>query len=338
MLDLTNERMQMVRAQIAARGVCNPAVLEAMRGVPREAFLPAELSEFAYQDTPLPIAGGQTISQPYIVALMIESVEPKAGDRALEIGTGSGYAAAVLSRVVSEVYTVERHEQLAKLASERLSDLGYKNVKVLHADGTLGWAEHAPYDVILVTAGGPQVPKPLLEQLAIGGRLIIPVGETARLQRLVRVTRTGREQFDDEDLGEVRFVPLIGAEGWDPGVAKPARPSMGRSRPATICQVDPGGRNANRRHRQCRHRCSHRANRRRACRPAWRGDPWNFGVLSDACAHYEGTDSTTRFQLRCGRSGLARCGANQPVRAPCSGTAGTMEGVRSISNLDVAKP
>jgi protein-L-isoaspartate(D-aspartate) O-methyltransferase len=158
MLDLTNQRMQMVRAQIAARGVCNPALLEAMRGVQREAFLPSELSEFAYEDTPLPIAGGQTISQPYIVALMIESVEPKAGDRALEIGTGSGYAAAVLSRVVSDVYTVERHKQLAKLASERLSDLGYKNVKVLHADGTLGWAEHAPYDVILVTAGGPKYP------------------------------------------------------------------------------------------------------------------------------------------------------------------------------------
>src|SRR5271166_1501017 len=237
MLDLTKERLRMVKDQIAARGVRNPAVLEAMRNVPREAFLPDELSEFAYQDTPLPIEAGQTISQPYIVALMIESVEPRASDRALEIGTGSGYAAAVLSKVVSEVYTVERHEQLAKLAKRRLDGLGYSNVKVLHGDGTLGWHEHAPYDVIIVTAGGPQVPKPLLQQLAIGGRLIIPVGETSRLQRLVRVTRTSQDQFDDEDLGEVQFVPLIGAEGWDAGVAKGARPATQRSRPGTIAKL-----------------------------------------------------------------------------------------------------
>src|SRR5208282_923107 len=189
MLDLTSQRLRMVRDQIAARGVRNPAVLEAMRRVPRDAFLPDELAEFAYQDSPLPIEAGQTISQPYIVALMIESVEPQAGDRALEIGTGSGYAAAVLAEVVGEVYTVERHEELAKLAKRRLSDLGYTKIKVLHGDGTLGWPEHAPYDVIVVTAGGPQVPKPLLEQLAVGGRLIIPVGESSRLQRLVRVTR-----------------------------------------------------------------------------------------------------------------------------------------------------
>ena len=175
MLDLTDERLRMVRDQIAGRGIRNAAVLEAMRRVPRDAFLPDELAEFAYRDTPLPIDADQTISQPYIVALMIESVEPHAGDRALEIGTGSGYAAAVLSKVAGEVYTIERHEQLAKLAAERLDSLGYSNVKVLHGDGTLGWLEHAPYDVIIVTAGGPQVPKPLLQQLAIGGRLIIPV-------------------------------------------------------------------------------------------------------------------------------------------------------------------
>ncbi len=237
MLDLTNERIRMVRDQIAARGVRNPAVLEAMGRVPREAFLPDQFAEFAYQDTPLPIEASQTISQPYIVALMIESVEPHPGDRALEIGTGSGYAAAVLSEVVDEVYTVERHEQLAKLASRRLADLGYAKIKVLHGDGTLGWAEHAPYDVIIVTAGGPQVPKPLLEQLAIGGRLIIPVGDTSRLQRLVRVTRRSQDQFDDEDLGQVQFVPLIGAEGWDSGVVKRERPSIQRSRPGTIAKL-----------------------------------------------------------------------------------------------------
>ncbi|MGD0290443.1 MAG: protein-L-isoaspartate(D-aspartate) O-methyltransferase [Candidatus Binataceae bacterium] len=237
MLDLTSQRLRMVRDQIAARGVRNPAVLDAMRRVPREAFLPDELGEFAYQDTPLPIEGGQTISQPYIVALMIGSVEPRTGDRALEIGTGSGYAAAVLSEVVGEVYTIERHEQLAKLAIRRFADLGYTKIKVLHGDGTLGWAEHAPYDVILVTAGGPQVPKPLLEQLAIGGRLIIPVGDTSRLQRLVRVTRTSQDRFDDEDLGEVQFVPLIGAEGWDPDVASRERPSTQRSRPEIIAKL-----------------------------------------------------------------------------------------------------
>ena len=208
-----------------------------MRRVPREAFLPEELGEFAYQDTPLPIEGGQTISQPYIVALMIESVQPSPGDRALEIGTGSGYAAAVLSEVVKAVYTVERHEQLAKLATERFAALGYDNIKVLHGDGTLGWSEHAPYNVIIVTAGGPQVPKPLLEQLAIGGRLTIPVGETLRLQRLVRVTRKTKDQFDDEDLGGVQFVPLIGAEGWDATAAKPARPSTQVSRPPTIAKL-----------------------------------------------------------------------------------------------------
>jgi len=227
----------MVHDQIAARGVRNPAVLDAMRRVPRESFLPEELAEFAYQDTPLPIKAGQTISQPYIVALMIESVEPRATDRALEIGTGSGYAAAVLSEVVDEVYTIERHEQLAKLAARFLDSQGYSNVKVLHGDGTLGWSEHAPYDVIIVTAGGPQVPKPLLAQLAIGGRLIIPVGDTSRLQRLVRVTRKSQDEFEDEDLGEVQFVPLIGAEGWDAGVARPGRASTERSRPGTVAKL-----------------------------------------------------------------------------------------------------
>jgi protein-L-isoaspartate(D-aspartate) O-methyltransferase len=237
MIDFTKERLRMVRDQIAARGVRNTAVLDAMRHVPREAFLPDEMAEFAYEDTPLPIQAGQTISQPYIVALMIESVEPRAGDRALEIGTGSGYAAAVLSEVVGEVYTIERHEQLAKLATSRLAKLGYSKTTVLHGDGTLGWPEHGPYDVIIVTAGGPQVPKPLLAQLAIGGRLIIPVGETSRLQRLVRVTRKSEDEFDDEDLGEVQFVPLIGAEGWEAGAVSRPRPSTQRSRPATIAKL-----------------------------------------------------------------------------------------------------
>jgi len=231
--NLIKARLQMVRDQIAGRGIGNSALLEAMSKVQREFFVPPHLAEFAYLDTPLPIESGQTISQPYIVALMIEVVAPRPSDRALEIGTGSGYGAAVLSQLVAEVYTVERDERLFELATRRLADLGYTNVKVLHGDGTLGWPEHAPYDVIVVTAGGPQIPKPLLEQLAIGGRLVIPIGEVPRLQSLIRVTCVGKDQYDEEDLGPVQFVPLIGAQGWEPGVALPERPSP----PETIAKL-----------------------------------------------------------------------------------------------------
>ena len=202
-------RENMVRYQIAARGVSDDRVLDAMRAVPREAFMPEELAEFAYEDTPLPIEEGQTISQPYIVALMIAAIQPGAQGRVLEIGTGSGYAAAVLSRVVGQVYTVERHEALVDLARRRLRTLGYGNVEVLHGDGSLGWPEHAPYDGIIVTAGGPHVPRQLREQLAVGGRLVIPIGPDPRLQHLVRVTRVTHERFDEERLGAVRFVPLV---------------------------------------------------------------------------------------------------------------------------------
>jgi len=218
----------MVARQIEARGVRDPAVLDAMRSVPREAFLPAELAEFAYEDTPLPIAAGQTISQPYIVALMAAAMEPRPGDRVLEIGTGSGYAAAVLSRAVAEVYTVERHEELAHLAETRMRALGYGNVHVLHGDGTLGWAEHAPYDGIVVAAGGPEAPPALLEQLADGGRLVIPIGDTPREQELVVIRRVG-DGFRRESLGGVRFVPLIGVAGWpEPGpVPRPGHAGAG---------------------------------------------------------------------------------------------------------------
>ena len=172
------------------------------------------IRESAYDDGPLPIGEGQTISQPYVVALMTEVVRPTPGTRALEIGTGSGYAAAVLATIVSEVYTVERIDRLAHAARRRLASLGYRNVHVRHGDGSLGWPEHAPYDAIIVTAGGPRVPPALLEQLAIGGRLIMPVGSAHRFQHLVRVTRTGRDNYDYEDLEEVAFVPLIGKQGW----------------------------------------------------------------------------------------------------------------------------
>ncbi len=237
MNDLDKQRLRMVERQIAARGVRNPAVLDAMRTVPREAFVSDNLAEFAYEDTPLPIPEGQTISQPYIVALMIESANPRPTDRALEIGTGSGYAAAVVSQLVAEVYTIERHEQLAQLAKRRFAELGYSNINVLHGDGTLGWPEHAPYDLILVTAGGPQVPQPLLEQLAVGGRLIIPVGSEPRLQNLVRVTRVSEDRFDEEDLGDVQFVPLIGAEGWNAEVVARSRASTQASRPETVAKL-----------------------------------------------------------------------------------------------------
>jgi protein-L-isoaspartate(D-aspartate) O-methyltransferase len=200
--------------QIEARGIKDSAVLQAMRSVPREHFVHEIQAPYAYDDGPLPIGEGQTISQPYIVAVMTEAIRPRSGDRVLEIGTGSGYAAAVLSLIVAEVYTIERVSSLAESARRRLRDLGYTNVHVRHGDGSVGWPEHAPYDGIIVTAGGPDVPPSLLRQLAIGGRLVMPVGPHPRWQRLVRVVRTSRETYERESLEEVAFVPLIGAEGW----------------------------------------------------------------------------------------------------------------------------
>ncbi|HEY2388908.1 MAG TPA: protein-L-isoaspartate(D-aspartate) O-methyltransferase [Candidatus Binatia bacterium] len=208
------DRERMIERHLVARGIRDRAVLDAMRAVPREAFVAGELAEFAYEDAPLPIEAGQTISQPYIVAEMTVALGLGSEVRVLDVGTGSGYAAAVLSRIAREVYTIERHEELAEAATRRLRSLGYENVHVRHGDGTLGWPEHAPYDGIIVAAGGPDVPKPLLEQLAVGGRLVVPVGPTPREQVLVRVTRTGEETYERETLGAVRFVPLIGAEGW----------------------------------------------------------------------------------------------------------------------------
>jgi len=207
-------REEMVERSIAARGVRDELVLDAMRKVPRELFLPNNLREFAYEDSPLPIAGEQTISQPYIVAFMAEALMLKGGEKVLEVGAGSGYAAAVLSEIAANVYTVERLGPLADKAAATLADLGYHNVHVLHGDGTRGWAENAPYDAIVVAAGGPQVPESLKEQLKTGGRLVIPVGADQRAQELVRVTRISTSEFRSEDIADVRFVPLIGEEGW----------------------------------------------------------------------------------------------------------------------------
>ena len=207
-------REDMVERNIVARGVRDELVLDAMRKVSRELFLPKNLREFAYEDSPLPIAGEQTISQPYIVAFMAEALMLKGGEKVLEIGAGSGYAAAVLSEIAGNVYTVERLGQLADKAAATLANLGYDNIHVLHGDGTRGWPEHAPYDAIVVAAGGPQVPESLKEQLKIGGRLVIPVGEDQRTQELVRVTRVSTNEYRSEDIADVRFVPLIGEEGW----------------------------------------------------------------------------------------------------------------------------
>jgi protein-L-isoaspartate(D-aspartate) O-methyltransferase len=217
MRDFATQRRRMVREQLARRGIRDPSVLHAMGEVPREAFVPDDMQVAAYDDSPLPIGEGQTISQPYIVAHMAEALELGPEDRVLEIGTGSGYGAAILSRMAAQVYTVERRPALARAAQGRFQELGYDNIHVRHGDGTLGWAEHAPYDAIVVTAGGPEVPEPLLAQLAVGGRLVIPVGSTHYSQTLIRVRRLAEDKYQREGLGQVRFVPLVGEAGWDGG-------------------------------------------------------------------------------------------------------------------------
>jgi protein-L-isoaspartate(D-aspartate) O-methyltransferase len=207
------DREIMVQRHLLARGIRDPLVLAAMGKVPREAFVPQELAEFAYEDSALPIEAGQTISQPYIVARMIELLELEPTDKVLEVGAGSGYAAAVLSRIADKVYAIERHAELAKLAKERLERLGYDNVEIIWADGTLGLPKQAPFNAILVSAGGPRIPDTLKQQLSVGGRLVIPVGRDLH-QRLYLVRRIDEDNFEEEDHGSVAFVPLIGAEGW----------------------------------------------------------------------------------------------------------------------------
>ena len=209
-------RQQLVERQLVQRGIMDRLVLEAFRRVPREQFLPPALGEFAYRDTALPIAEGQTISQPYIVAVMAEALALTGAERVLEVGAGSGYAAAILSRIAGEVFTIERHESLAEAARGRLARLGYSNVHVIQGDGTQGLTEHAPYSAIVVAAGAREVPCALLEQLAPGGRLVIPVGPDESRQVLTRIVREG-DGFREEALQPVRFVPLIGEQGWRGG-------------------------------------------------------------------------------------------------------------------------
>ncbi len=225
-LNHTQSRRTMVQRHIADRGVRDPLVLKAIGVVAREAFLPESLHEFAYDDAPLPIDQGQTISQPYIVALMTEALQLKGGEKVLEIGTGSGYAAAVLARIAKNVFTIERYGELANKAAHLLSAQGYANVQVLHGDGTSGWPEHAPFDAIVVAAGGPSVPESLKTQLRVGGRLVIPIGADRRLQELLRITRLSEHEYQTEELADVRFVPLVGKEGWAPDKRDTATPKV----------------------------------------------------------------------------------------------------------------
>lgn len=201
------ERHDMVRAQIEARGIKDPRVLAAMRAVPRHLFVPKAQKASAYEDRPLPIGQRQTISQPYIVALMTELAEVKPGDKVLEVGTGSGYQAAVLAEMGTKVFSIEIVEALAKSAKSTLKKTGYGSVRVRHGDGYAGWPEHAPFDAILVTAAPPKIPEPLKQQLKVGGHLVIPVGKY--FQSLVRVTRT-KSGFERESVIPVRFVPMTG--------------------------------------------------------------------------------------------------------------------------------
>lgn len=217
MPDFLTLREQMVRRQIATRGISNPLVLDAFREVPREVFVDEDRRSSAYDDHPLPIGAGQTISQPYIVAFMIESAEIAPGDTVLEVGAGSGYAAAVISRIAGSVTAIERHCDLAEAARVRLHRLAYDNVRIVEGDGTLARLEEAPFDAILASASGSHIPDVLVEQLAPGGRLVMPLGEPNGVQELVKLTKRFDGTTVEERLAEVRFVPLIGGAGWREG-------------------------------------------------------------------------------------------------------------------------
>jgi protein-L-isoaspartate(D-aspartate) O-methyltransferase len=211
--DLSKARERMVEEQIVARGVKDPHVIAAMRKVPRHLFVEEALQNQAYSDHPLPIGEKQTISQPYMVALMTEALQLGSRDRVLEIGAGSGYQTAILAEIALKVFSIERIRSLAIRTRQLLYELGYLNVDIKFSDGTLGWEDESPFNAIIVTAGAPRIPPPLLDQLALGGRLVIPVGDPAD-QDLVRVTRTD-EKMKEENLGGCRFVKLIGQHGWD---------------------------------------------------------------------------------------------------------------------------
>ena len=215
MTDFAREREAMVERQLKRRGIREQEILDAFLAVPREAFVADEYAHLAYGDHPLPIEASQTISQPYIVALMIEAGEIAAGANVLEVGAGSGYAAALLGRIAGKVIAIERQHELVEIAGGRLRRLGCDNVEIVEGDGTRGCAEHAPFDAILAAASGSHVPQALIAQLAPGGRLVMPVGDPAGVQELIKVTKQDNGILKHENLGGVRFVPLIGEEGWD---------------------------------------------------------------------------------------------------------------------------
>lgn len=214
MTDFTAQREAMVERQLKCRGIHDQRILDAFLTVPREAFVSSDLATLAYGDHPLPIAAGQTISQPFIVAEMIQEAGVEPGDTVLEVGAGFGYAAAVISRIATRVVAVERLPELVAIARERIGSLGYSNVEIVEGDGSLGWVEQAPFDAILAAASGSHIPTPLIEQLAPGGRLVMPVGGPGHAQELVKATKLKDGSLSRKSLGGVRFVPLIGAEGW----------------------------------------------------------------------------------------------------------------------------
>ncbi|RCW57444.1 MULTISPECIES: protein-L-isoaspartate(D-aspartate) O-methyltransferase [Halanaerobium] len=212
--DFEKLRQKMVKEQLIKRGIEDEAVLKAFRKVAREKFMLEKNREYAYQDGAQSIDAGQTISQPYIVALMLQSLGLNEGARVLEVGTGSGYAAALLAEIAKKVYTIERIEELALKASKVLEKLNYHNVEVKVGDGSLGWEENAPYDAILVSAAAPYVPEKLIEQLTVKGRLIIPIGKRNGIQQLKLITKKYRNKIKEENLEYVRFVPLLGEDSW----------------------------------------------------------------------------------------------------------------------------
>ena len=213
MIDFPKARLKMVEEQIILRGIKDPRVIAAMKKVPRHLFVEEALQSQAYNDHPLPIGEKQTISQPYMVALMTEALQLKGKDKVLEIGAGSGYQTAILAEMAEKVFSIERIRSLAIKARQLLYELGYYNTEIKIFDGTFGWSEEAPFDAIIVTAGAPEIPQPLLDQLAISGRLVIPIGD-ANVQDLMRVTKT-EGGVKKEDLGGCRFVKLIGRYGWE---------------------------------------------------------------------------------------------------------------------------
>ena len=212
MTNFAIERAAMVERQLRSRGISEQPILDAFLEVPREAFISEDYAGIAYDDRPLPIGSGQTISQPYVVALMIQAADVKSGDRVLEVGAGSGYAAAILGQIAAEVIAIERVAEFVPAARERMQRFGYDNIRVVHGDGTLGLPDEAPFDAILAAASGSHVPDALVQQLAPGGRLVMPVGDPGWVQKLIKVTRGPMDRLITEDLGAVRFVPLIGAE------------------------------------------------------------------------------------------------------------------------------